>query len=295
MPRRVKRDFSKEDWETYYRRYQTTLAREYLVPIFSRWGVELGGKKLLEVGCGNGGCGAEFSRAGCDVVMMDIDERLVGLAKEHNDREGVAAEVFAGDVLDEAAPFWRRGPFDIVMFRDVMEHLESPAAVLRTARRFLSPAGVVLVVFPPYYSPYGAHQQILPKKKFMLIPYNKLPYIQLLPKRMFLRLVRGEGPSNEEVARLSAIRLTVRKFEREVREAGFVARERRPYLSRPSFALRYGFPVIDAGVLGRLPIIAEAAVTAVYYLLASAQESPNKRGSEPDHSDGAPARRLKPR
>jgi SAM-dependent methyltransferase len=270
MTRRVKRDFSREDWETYYRRYQTTLAREYLIPIFSRGGVDLKGKKLLEVGCGNGGCAAEFSRAGCHVVMMDIDERLVGLAREHNDREGVTAEAFAGDVRNEAAPFWRRGPFDIVMFRDVMEHLESPAAVLRIVRRFLSPVGVVLVVFPPYYSPYGAHQQILPKKKFLLIPYNKLPYIHLLPERIFLRLVRGEGPSNEEVARLSTIRLTIRKFEREIREAGFVEREKRTYLSRPSFALRYGLPVVDAGILGRVPLVAEAAVTAVYYLLAPA-------------------------
>jgi SAM-dependent methyltransferase len=270
MTRRVKRDFSREDWETYYRRYQRTLAREYLIPIFSRWGVDLKGKKLLEVGCGNGGCAAEFSRAGCHVVMMDIDERLVGLAGEHNDREGVTAEAFAGDVRNEAAPFWRRGPFDIVMFRDVMEHLERPAAVLRIVRRFLSPVGVVLVVFPPYYSPYGAHQQILPRKKFLFVPYNKLPYIQMLPERMFLRLVRGEGPSNEEVARLSTIRLTIRKFEKEIREAGFVEREKRTYLSRPSFALRYGLPVVDAGILGRVPLVAEAAVTAVYYLLAPA-------------------------
>jgi SAM-dependent methyltransferase len=270
MSRRVKRDFSREDWETYYRRYQRTLVREYLIPIFSRWGVDLRGKKLLEVGCGNGGCAAEFSRAGCHVVMMDIDERLVGLAREHNDREGVTAEAFAGDVRNEAAPFWHRGPFDIVMFRDVMEHLESPAAVLRIVRRFLSPTGVVLVVFPPYYSPYGAHQQILPRKKFLFVPYNKLPFIQMLPERIFLRLVRGEGPSNEEVARLSTIRLTIRKFEREIREAGFVEREKRTYLSRPSFALRYGLPVVDAGILGRVPLVAEAAVTAVYYLLAPA-------------------------
>jgi len=270
MSRRVKRDFSREDWETYYRRYQRTLARKYLIPIFSRWGVDLKGKKLLEVGCGNGGCAAEFSRAGCHVVMMDIDERLVELAGEHNDKEGVRAEAFAGDVRNEAAPFWRRGPFDIVMFRDVMEHLERPAAVLRIVRRFLSPVGVVLVVFPPYYSPYGAHQQILPRKKFLFVPYNKLPYIQMLPERMFLRLVRGEGPSNEEVARLSTIRLTIRKFEKEIREAGFVEREKRTYLSRPSFALRYGLPVVDAGILGRVPLVAEAAVTAVYYLLTPA-------------------------
>jgi SAM-dependent methyltransferase len=277
MTTRVKRDFYKEDWETYYRRYQATLAREYLIPIFQRWGVDVAGKRLLEVGCGNGGCGAEFARAGCNVVMMDIDERLVALAGEHNEREGIDAEVFAGDVLDGAAPFWRRGPFDIVMFRDVMEHIESPSAVLRIAGRFLSPSGVILVVFPPYYSPYGGHQQILPRKRFLFVPYNKLPYLQLLPRRVFLRLARGDGPSHREVVRLSSIRLTIRKFEGEIRRAGFEAREKKTYLSRPSFALRYGLPVIESGILGRIPVISEVAVTAAYYLVAPVAEGPAQK------------------
>ena len=278
MTKSVKRDFSREDWETYYRRYQTTLAREYLMPEFARWGVDLAGKRVLDVGCGNGGCGAEFARAGCGVVMMDIDERLVALAIEHNAREGVAAEAFTGNALDETAPFWRRGPFDIVLFRDVMEHLESPATALGIARRFLAPGGVVLVVFPPYYSPYGGHQQILPRKKFLFVPYNKLPYLQWIPKPLFLRLVRGDAPPNREVARLNGIRLTIRKFEMEMSRAGFVARGKTLYLSRPSFALRYGLRVVEAGILGRVPFAAEALVTAAHYLLAPAPGAPGENG-----------------
>ena len=279
MTKSVKRDFSSEDWETYYRRYQTTLAREYLMPEFARWGVDLAGKRVLDVGCGNGGCGAEFARAGCGVVMMDIDERLVALAIEHNAREGVAAEAFTGNALDETAPFWRRGPFDIVLFRDVMEHLESPATALGIARRFLAPGGVVLVVFPPYYSPYGGHQQILPRKKFLFVPYNKLPYLQWIPKPLFLRLVRGDAPPNREVARLNGIRLTISKFEREMSRAGFVARGKTLYLSRPSFALRYGLPVVEAGILGRVPFAAEALVSAAHYLLAPAPGAPGENGA----------------
>lgn len=278
MTKSVKRDFSREDWETFYRRYQATLAREYLMPELARWGVGLAGKRVLEVGCGNGGCGAEFARAGCGVVMMDIDERLVALAIEHNAREGVAAEAFTGNALDETAPFWRRGPFDIVLFRDVMEHLESPATALGIARRFLAPGGVVLVVFPPYYSPYGGHQQILPRKKFLFVPYNKLPYLQWIPKPLFLRLVRGDAPPNREVARLKGIRLTIRKFEREMSRAGFVARGKTLYLSRPSFALRYGLHVVEAGILGRVPFAAEALVTAAHYLLTPAPGAPGENG-----------------
>ena len=272
MARTVKRDFPREDWETFYRRYQRTLADEYLIPVLSGWGVNLRGKNVLEIGCGDGGCGAAFFAAGCRVVMMDLDERLVSVARRHNEGEGVDAKVYVGDVFDENAAFYREGPFDLVMFRDVIEHLVDAAGALAVVRRFLSREGLVFVVFPPYYSAYGAHQQILPRKKILFLPFNKLPYIQLLPRALFESLVEGEGAAHREVKRLSGIRLTVSGFERAVRKAGLAAVRRRMYLSRPSFALRYGLPVVGASILGAIPWVREVTVTAAYYLLSRAED-----------------------
>jgi 2-polyprenyl-3-methyl-5-hydroxy-6-metoxy-1,4-benzoquinol methylase len=96
-------------------------------------------------------------------------------------------------VFDADGEFYSHGPFDIVLFRDVMEHLEGPHKALDIVKRYLSPGGVVFIVFPPYFSPYGAHQQILPGKTIAKIPYNKLPYLQLLPKPWFLRLVKASA------------------------------------------------------------------------------------------------------
>ena len=182
MTTRVKRDFENEDWDRYYRRYQKTLAERYLIPILSRWGVTFHGRKFLEVGCGDGGCGAAFYHAGCDVVMMDIDGRLVEIAESLNREENVASKTYVGDVLDETSPIYGEGPFDIVMFRDVMEHIERPNEALEIVCRHLNKNGLIFVAFPPYYSPYGAHQQILPRKTIGSVPYNKLPYLQLLPQ-----------------------------------------------------------------------------------------------------------------
>jgi SAM-dependent methyltransferase len=270
MAKRVKRDLSNEDWETFYRRYQRTLADRYLIPLLSRWGVDVRGKSVLEVGCGNGGCGAAFSGAGCRVVMMDVDERLVSLARRHNDDEGIDARVYAGDVFDESAPFYREGPFDLILFRDVVEHLVDTTRALWIARANLAEKGSLFVTFPPYYSPYGAHQQILPRRKALFLPYNRLPYLQLLPRRVFEGLVRGEGPAHREVMSLSGIRLTIRRFERSVRESKLVTARKKMFLTRPSFALRYGVPVVGASLLGRVALLREVAVTAAYYLLARA-------------------------
>lgn len=270
MTKRVKRDFANEDWDRYYRRYQAALAERYLIPVLSRWGVSLPGRKFLEVGCGDGGCGAAFCLAGCDVVMMDIDERLVEIAKQLNREEKIEVKTYVGDVLDETSACYEKGPFDLVMFRDVMEHIDRPELALGIVRERLSKNGFVFVVFPPYYSAYGAHQQILPRKSIGPLPYNKLPFIQLLPRRWFLRLAAGDTAANREVARLSGIRLTIRRFERAVGGAGLRVRAKKLFLSRPTFSLRYGVPAVDAGLLGRVPGVGELLVTGAYYLLERA-------------------------
>lgn len=265
-------------WDDAYRRYQVMLATRFLIPTLARWGVAVAGKRMLEVGCGDGGCAATFARAGCAVTALDIDERLVTIAREINQREGVDARLHVGDIEHADCPGLDEGPFDVVLLRDVVEHLENLVGALRNVRAHLADGGVVMVVFPPYYSPYGAHQQILPRKTLLGIPYNKLPWIHLLPTPWFLRAAGGAAASNREVARLRSVRLTLRRFGRDVATAGLRVRARRHYLFRPSFQLRYGAPVLPAGVLGSVPLLRELVVTAGYYLLEKAPEA--SRGSD---------------
>jgi len=263
----VKPEIDTSGWDDYYRRYQRRLADGYLIPVLRQWGIDLTGASLLEVGCGDGGCGAAFEAAGARVTMMDLDARLVDSAENMNRKEGLAARTFVGDVFDGGADFYAEGPFDIVVLRDVIEHLEDPVLALRTIGQHLSAHGVIFIVFPPYYSPYGGHQQILPRRTFLGIPYNKLPYLQALPQWLFRRIVAGDTPANAEVQRLRGVRLTLRKFKRSVTAAGFTIREQRFYLSRPTFTLRYGLPVLGAGIVGRVPLLNEIAVTAGYFVL----------------------------
>lgn len=131
----------------------------------------------------------------------------------------------------------------------------------------LAEGGVAFVVFPPYYSPYGGHQQILPRRKIGFVPYNKLPYIQLLPDALFKRIVAGDSPANDEVERLRGVRLTLKRFARGTGRAGFEISRRKLYLSRSTFSLRYGMPVIGASFLGRIPLVNELTTTAAYFLL----------------------------
>jgi len=254
-------------WDEQYRRYQATLTSQYLIPTLRGWSFDPAGKRILEIGCGDGGCGAELQRAGARVTALDIDARLVQISNDLNRREGVGVQAFVGDINDAHCPGLERGPFDLVLLRDVVEHLENLEQVLRIVVAHLSPGGFVFVDFPPYYSPFGAHQQILPRRKLGPVPYNKLPWIQLLPDALFLRLVAGDGPANREVRRLRGIRLTLGKFERAVRRIPLRIRRRELHLLRPSFKLRYGLPVLGASFVGQVPGLNELLVTGAYFLL----------------------------
>lgn len=256
-----------DSWDQQYRQYQKTLASRFLIPTLTDWSITLQGKRLLEVGCGDGGCAAEFHRAGCLVTAVDIDDRLVNIASALNREEGLKIGTYVGDVCDPNCGGMDEGPFDIVVLRDVVEHLEELVTAFRNISARLTSDGVIFVVFPPYYSPYGAHQQILPRKTIGFVPYNKLPYIQLLPDKLFHAITKGDAKPNHEVARLRKIRLTIRKFERHTHSAGLTISRDKFYLSRPTYSLRYGVPVVGASVLGRIPLLREILVTAGYYLL----------------------------
>jgi SAM-dependent methyltransferase len=267
LTRVTRNDGPAGSWDEQYRRYQAELASRYLIPTLQSWGVGLAGKRLLEAGSGNGGCAAEFHRSGCRVTAVEIDERLASKAKALDAAEGVGVETFAGDVCKPDCAGLDRGPFDIILLRDVVEHLDDLVGALANLRRNLREAGVIFIVFPPYYSAYGAHQQILPRKRTGLIPFNKLPFIHLLPDGWFSAITRGDSPGHKEVARLRGIRLTLRGFSRSVDAAGLAVRNRKYYLVRPTHKLRYGLPVVGASVLGRIPVLNELLVTACYCLL----------------------------
>ncbi len=254
-------------WDEAYRAYQAKLTREVLLPTLRRWGVNVDGRRVLEVGCGVGGCIAELARAGASAAALDIDARLVATAQALDRREGVSVRLAVGDATAPQCALRDEGAWDLVLLRDVVEHIEPLKDVLETLRDALAPDGAIFAVFPPYWSPFGAHQQILPRRTILGVAWNKAPWIHLLPDALFMRVASGDSPAAREVRRLRGIRLTLRRFERLAREARLDVAAVRHYLLRPSFGLRYGAPVLEAGWLGKVPGIREIAVTAGYYLL----------------------------
>lgn len=107
-------------------------------------GPDFEGKRVLDVGCGNGYLCGEFLRHGCNVVGIDLSESGISVARRAY--PSGRFEVLAADerVLENLA----EDPFDIVISSEVVEHLYAPRAYARGCYAAVKPGGTFICSTP---------------------------------------------------------------------------------------------------------------------------------------------------
>jgi 2-polyprenyl-3-methyl-5-hydroxy-6-metoxy-1,4-benzoquinol methylase len=98
------------------------------------------GRRLLDVGAADGFLAEILSARGWTVTAVERDPVRAEQAR------GKCRELIVGDVADAVAG--RSDWFDAIVFGDVLEHLDDPLAILRSATAALAPGGLVLVSVP---------------------------------------------------------------------------------------------------------------------------------------------------
>ena len=134
------------DWEHHWGK---EFARMFMEPAG-----DLGGKHLLDVGCGLGGKTVAYAEAGAAAVGTDLLEENVEQSGQYARKKGARAAFFVGDAV--ALPL-RNDAFDTVVANDAMEHFAEPAHALREMARVVRPGGAIWIFFTPHYSPLGSH------------------------------------------------------------------------------------------------------------------------------------------
>jgi SAM-dependent methyltransferase len=246
-----------------YWSYEYQVVARVLAPLLRRWGVELRGAAVLDVGCGEAGGLCALFDLGAKCSGFDVDGQRINASVELAARRTMT--MVQGDVYAEPVPFSDR-KFDLVVLHDVFEHLEQKEETLRRLSRYLGPGGRMMITFPPYYSAYGAHQQHLPFR------FARLPFYHLLPGSLG-QLLPPYAPEHEpavsEAKKLSRLKMGMRSFERIAASAGMRIVHSRAYLLSPNY-IRFGLKPLPAGPLSRIPGIAELVCTGVVYLLEPA-------------------------
>jgi SAM-dependent methyltransferase len=248
----------------HYWGYQYRLAQETLVPYLHRVGAFTAGGSVAEIGCAEAGVLMAFMEAGAtNALGTDLATHRLESGQAIAASLGLSPTLSTHDVLfDEPRSEWLHA-FDLVILRDVIEHLDDAGLALRNIQKLLKPGGSVFVEFPPYNSPFGGHQHLL--RNF----WGKFPYAHLLPQPLFDHMTASGWHDVDiaEVRRLHKIRLSPKRFLKAAREAGYEVVREQYYLLRPVFRMKFGLPAISLTPLKWLPGVKEMLSLEANYVL----------------------------
>jgi 2-polyprenyl-3-methyl-5-hydroxy-6-metoxy-1,4-benzoquinol methylase len=125
---------------------------------------ELRGANYLDIGCAYGGFLVAFAERGADVIGIDINPTLLGLARQNLADHLVEAPLILGDATRLGALRRLCGAVDVATCNDVIEHVDSPPALAQTIADLLAPGGLCYLEIPnawlPAYVQSDGHFQL---------------------------------------------------------------------------------------------------------------------------------------
>ena len=107
---------------------------------------------VLEIGCAEAGNLIPFVDLGCKVTGIDISCGRIELAKEfykdHKNRNNL--QLICEDIYNVNP----EKKYDVIIMRDVIEHIPNQEKFMRFAKEFLKEDGKFFLGFPPWQKPF---------------------------------------------------------------------------------------------------------------------------------------------
>lgn len=249
-----------------YFQIQEENANEYVIPFIQAATTLSPGSRVLEIGCGEGGVLAAFVKMGCIGVGVELHESRLQLAKEllineirYNKISFIANDIYK--VSEEELG----GKFNVIILKDVIEHIHDQQKLLIRLHEILLPGGVIFFGFPPWQMPFGGHQQMC-KSKFL----SKLPYYHLLPKPMYAWVLKKFGEPIEDLLEIKDTGISIERFEQIVKQTNYKVINKTHYLINPIYKYKFGWKARkQVPVLRDIPYIRDFFTTCVYYLITA--------------------------
>lgn len=243
-----------------FAQYEYQLGVDSMLPILGGWGIDPKGLSVIDLGCGAGGLTVALAERGACCLGIDRNNEQIARARILAAEHGVAAEFQAADILELHD---LNKPADLMILAEIVEHLETRDNVgilLSWCRRNLAANGLVLVSFPPWYSPFAGHQAGWPGIRYV-------PWYHLFPDYLKRLLVPKLAPRYIDFAR-ELNHLTLAAFEAAAKHAGLCIDRCILYHARPEYHWRYGIPIVPSlPILSRIAILREITTTGAYFLL----------------------------
>lgn len=114
----------------------------------------LQGKRILDIGCGNGVYSIEMAKYASSVIGIDINPDAIRQALSNKESQHVDNINF---YCSDVGEFEHKEKFDIITMIEVLEHIPDDKEMLLYLRRFLKDDGELILFVPNKLYPFETH------------------------------------------------------------------------------------------------------------------------------------------
>lgn len=223
-------------------------------------------RKVIEIGCGEGGNLVPFAKMGCDVCGVDMSKTKIENATLFFSENQLDARFICCDFmqmnLSEHIEM-----YDLIILHDVIEHIEpdSKSRFMLRSRCLLKEGGIMMVAFPSWQMPFGGHQQICSKR------LCRIPFLHLLPTCLYKCYLTLFGEDNTTIMELLSIkkaRMSIEFFEKLCSCTGITILDRKLWLINPHYKVKFGLkPRRLSGWLSKSRWLRNHLSSSCFYIL----------------------------
>lgn len=254
-----------KDKERYFAE-QARTTQKYVIPYLEDLLKAGPDTEVLEIGCAEAGNLKPFLDLGCKTTGIDISCGRIDLAREffenHPKKENlvlICEDIYKADLKGKT--------FDLIVMRDVIEHIPNQEIFMGYVKKFLKPGGKFFLAFPPWQNPFGGHQQVCQSKIL-----SKMPYFHLLPRSIYRSVLSAFEKNEKRVEGLMEIKetgISIDRFERILKKENYTIEKRTFFFINPNYETKFGLkPRRQVKIITAIPWIRNFFTTAVYYVVS---------------------------
>lgn len=220
---------------------------------------------VLEIGCAEAGNLKPFLDMGCICTGIDIScsriEQAKDFYKDHINRQNLTL------ICEDIYKVNPGKQYDVIIMRDVIEHIPNQEKFMAFAKNFLKPEGKFFLAFPPWQNPFGGHQQVC-KSKILSV----LPWFHLFPRGFFKFILKAFCESEATIKGLLEIKetgISIERFERILKHSNYKTDKRVFYFINPNYETKFGIkPRKQIKLVTSIPWFRNYFTTAMYYVVS---------------------------
>lgn len=248
-----------------YFQEQVYTTEKYVIPFISEVLPIDSNLSVLEIGCGEGGNLKPFLDIGCKVTGVDLSEKKIENGKQffsdHPNKNNLT--LIAEDIYQSKS----LGQYDLIIMRDVIEHIHDQERFMSYVKKYLKPNGKFFLAFPPWYNPFGGHQQIC-KNKIL----SAMPYYHILPKTIYKGVLKIFNEDSDRIDGLLEIKetgITIERFRKILADNSYKIEKKIFYFINPNYEVKFKLkPKTQLSLISSIPWFRNFVITSCYYIVS---------------------------